>query len=111
MLTVVCAMEERAADAVRTDARNEEIVVGIVDGRLCTLKETCLATFAAQLQFPDYFGNNWDALTDCLRDFPWTENDAVILTLCADEMFLGDDLGFRTLLEILTDVASERQSR
>lgn len=38
-----------------------------------------LAKLALELRFPDYFGSNWDALSDCLRDFMWLEEDAVLL--------------------------------
>ncbi|MFV8752352.1 barstar family protein [Nannocystaceae bacterium ST9] len=31
------------------------------------------------LEFPDYFGFNWDALADCLRDFEGIEAHTVVL--------------------------------
>ena len=37
----------------------------------CTDKATLLARFASALQFPDWFGHNWDALSDCLTDLSW----------------------------------------
>jgi RNAse (barnase) inhibitor barstar len=30
-----------------------------------------LAQVARELDFPDYFGRNWDALSDCLADLSW----------------------------------------
>lgn len=38
------------------------------------LKETALA-----LRFPEYFGNNWDALADCLTDMSWHETDGFVI--------------------------------
>ncbi|RUS23551.1 hypothetical protein BC938DRAFT_474966 [Jimgerdemannia flammicorona] len=32
-------------------------------------KEDLLGTLAKELEFPSYFGRNWDALVDCLRDY------------------------------------------
>lgn len=31
------------------------------------------------LVFPDYFGDNWNALFDCLRDFSWISKRGVVL--------------------------------
>ena len=42
-------------------------VIAVAD---ITDKQSLLAAFARALHFPRHFGNNWDALLDCLRDLP-----------------------------------------
>jgi hypothetical protein len=34
-------------------------------------KAEVIARLAAALHFPDWFGHNWDALSDCLSDLGW----------------------------------------
>lgn len=41
-----------------------------IDGGSVPDGAALLARLARELQFPDYFGANWDALQDCLTDLP-----------------------------------------
>jgi hypothetical protein len=38
---------------------------------------TLFASLATSLQFPEYFGHNWNALDECLTDFHWLSPGAV----------------------------------
>ncbi|MEU6719178.1 barstar family protein [Nonomuraea sp. NPDC046802] len=40
----------------------------VVDGRACRTRAAFFEEVARALRLPDYFGRNWDALTDSLRD-------------------------------------------
>lgn len=40
-----------------------------------------LAKIAFAMKFPDYFGMNWDALSDCLRDLSWLDPKGVVVVL------------------------------
>ncbi|GAA2107631.1 barstar family protein [Actinomadura alba] len=40
----------------------------VVDGRACRTRAAFFTEVARVLRFPAYFGRNWDALADCLRD-------------------------------------------
>ncbi len=42
-------------------------------------KSELLAALASAGHFPDYFGGNWDALQDCLRDLSWISNRKVVV--------------------------------
>ncbi|WP_175931869.1 MULTISPECIES: barstar family protein [unclassified Burkholderia] len=42
-------------------------------------KNDLLEALASSLVFPAYFGFNWDALFDCLRDFSWLDEHDIVL--------------------------------
>ena len=44
-------------------------------------KNAFLAAIAKALQFPDYFGHNWDAFYDCLLDLPHGDGSGTLLVL------------------------------
>jgi hypothetical protein len=39
------------------------------------------SVISSAMQFPDYFGNNWDALDECLGDMEWLPSDGYLLVL------------------------------
>jgi RNAse (barnase) inhibitor barstar len=49
-------------------------------------KAGLLAAVAKALDFPDWFGHNWDALQDCLTDLSWrpAPGYAVVLENCRE---------------------------
>ncbi len=73
----------------------------------CTESGEVLARLSEQLQFPDWFGQNWDALSDCLTDFSWREAGGYVLVFeqLGDFRAAGDD-DFDTLIEILSDASA-----
>ena len=58
-----------------------------------------LEALARGLAFPAWFGNNWDALEDCLGDLSWRVGEAHLLVLANAERLAKDDLG--VLLDVL----------
>jgi hypothetical protein len=60
-----------------------------------------LKSIAAALEFPEWFGNNWDALEDCLSDLSWREAAGRVLLF--EGAVGGDELGI--LLDVLRSCA------
>ena len=64
-------------------------------------KKKMFSVLAKKFCFPDYFGNNWDALNECLRDFEWLPAKGYILFINnAEELFSQVPKLAGTLLEI-----------
>ena len=71
-------------------ARPEEVKTGFDslglkarEGSIADVKtdEDLFAVVASAMQFPDYFGNNWDALDECLGDMDWLPAEGYLLVL------------------------------
>lgn len=72
----------------------------------CTDKQDALARFAKALQFPEWFGGNWDALADCLADMSWRPAAGYLLLLeHAAGWREAEPEEFDTALEIIEEAA------
>lgn len=75
-----------------------------VDGREIQDREELMSAVATAMGFPDYFGGNWDAVDECLRDHP---GDLVIRN--AADLWRRLPREAAALAEIVTSAAAERE--
>ncbi len=54
-------------------------------------KADLLAILAEELSFPDYFGENWDALEEMLGDLSWLEPKRIVLAHESTPTQIGED--------------------
>jgi RNAse (barnase) inhibitor barstar len=74
----------------------------LVDGRACRTRAAFFEEVARALRLPDYFGRNWDALTDSLRDV----GAVTLIVAHAEELLSAEPPDqFTTLLAVLADAA------
>ena len=70
-------------------------------------KERLLQNIARALEFPDWFGGNWDALEDCLTDLSWRDAEGYVLLF--EQAKPGDELG--VLIDVLRTAAEHWAGR
>ncbi len=87
---------------IRADYAGKRYNVVEIDFKIVTTKSGILDLFSNQLQFPSYFGRNWDALWDCIKDLEWLreKNTAVLIK---NSSKLKDQQSYTTLIDILRD--------
>jgi hypothetical protein len=73
-------------------------------------KEKVLGVLARGLRFPSYFGWNWDALDECLRDLSWL-GEVKKITIVHDGLPFSPRAEHFTLYrELLADAVASLQS-
>lgn len=80
-----------------------------IGGRL-RRKQDLLRALATGLKLPKYFGHNWDALEECLRDLSWMPADASIVLL-HEQLPLADEDQRKTYIEILRNGLQAQKGR
>jgi hypothetical protein len=95
-------VDDPAARAARAGEHLARVPAGLRD------KAALLDALQGALSLPGYFGHNWDALDECLRDLGWIAAPRVVL-VHADLPLAGADR--RTYLEILRDDAGRHGGR
>jgi hypothetical protein len=68
--------EERSIGTAMYGWRDARLTVRTVRGSKMRTEARLFDEFAAALQFPAYFGENWSALDDCLTDLDWLPPEA-----------------------------------
>ena len=97
----------RIADGLFPHREEDELVayvpVDMEDGLVL------LRCLAGQLQFPGYFGHNWNALWDCLCDFSWTTKRKIFIVHEGLPVGLSEE-ELRIYLDILNRAVADWKS-
>jgi len=104
--------EEHIDRFVQSAQMERGIIARIIRGRRCSSVEALFQEWAAALQFPYYFGNNWDAFEECISDLEWLSGRAFVIFITQVERVLPSlNREFRMLLEILQSSVADLRSR
>jgi RNAse (barnase) inhibitor barstar len=70
-------------------------------------KQGLLDTLARRLEFPEWFGDNWDALEDCLMDLSWLDAPGYVIVLRdCDELIEQNPDDFIVAIEVFDGAAA-----
>lgn len=72
-------------------------------------KEALMERMARALEFPHWFGGNWDALEDCLADLSWSAAAGHVLLIEGAAQLPDDERGI--LVDILAAAATSWAER
>ena len=102
---------ERLQDASRSGAyrAGSDVVIleatrgSQIDVVPIELANDVFGVMAKSLNFPEWFGRNWDALEDCLSDLSWRQAGGYVLLFRNFEALDQDQLGI--LIDVLASSA------
>ncbi len=78
-----------------------------LDGACCRTSADFYSEIKTQFELPSYFGNNLDALYDCLMDLEWIMQDQLILWIEHADQLLIDEINDPDLLDDLVCTLDE----
>jgi|SRR6185369_4550914 len=98
-------------EAWRLSREREGFAVRIVRGKKMKTLDGLFNEWAAALQFPFYFGENWNALKDCITDLDWLNAKGYLIVILDADSVLCDAPDclsqMESLLEMLRLASSE----
>lgn len=79
-----------------------------IRGKRCRTKERLFQEFGAALQFPWYFGENWDAFDECICDLSWlTAAGYIIMVSNIDCVLPEQEKEFQIFIRLLNEASQE----
>lgn len=105
----LAAVQEREIDmAAPLVQDNLGVVTRIMRGSRCITPRALFGEWAAALQFPYYFGENWDAFDECITDLEWLPGTSYVFFVTHVDRVLADaDQEFDVFIDVLCNAAKE----
>ncbi len=75
-------------------------------------KKDFLNDVSKAMKFPDWFGGNWDALADCLKDLSWLQAKGWVVILEKSKHFCaGHRHEFEEAMDVMAEAAADWRGR
>ncbi len=85
--------------------------LGIINGNASTTLDDFYKEIKTALQFPNYFGNNLDALDECLNDLSGIEEEDIVLLIINYVSFLSEEESKKQIVaDIIANAEAENKS-
>lgn len=97
------------SDEILDAAQGSTLKVARIDLKGVSEKEALMQHIALALEFPQWFGGNWDALEDCLSDLSWSAAIGHVLLIEHADALAADERGI--LVDILASAAASWAAR
>jgi barstar (barnase inhibitor) len=96
---------DRLLWSLRSDSRGGKMMSVALRGRKMKERQGVFDEFGVALQFPYYFGENWNAFIDCIGDLGWLVCDGFVIVVrdACETLTDGDPDEFGLLIERLDD--------
>jgi hypothetical protein len=90
---------------LRGETVTANFFIGALRGRRMRRREGVFDQFGALLQFPPYFGENWNGFVDCMRDLDWLRASglAIVVFDAVEVLADGDADEFGLFLNVLAE--------
>ena len=87
---------------------NKESFVTGIDGTQCQTIESFLKQIGRAFSFPNYYGENLDALNDCINDLSWISKNNYILIINNFESFIIENKKDRKdMIDFFSEVSEQ----
>jgi RNAse (barnase) inhibitor barstar len=70
---------------------DKEYYIAVIDGTACRTMKSFLKEIARSFKFPSYYGQNMNALNDCINDLEWIDKPNYILVIKNSKDFLSKE--------------------
>ncbi|MCX4747440.1 barstar family protein [Kitasatospora sp. NBC_01287] len=85
--------------------------VARLDGEKMTDLQGVFEEFSRGLRFPAYFGWNWPAFSECLRDLAWIGSENYLLVISGSQFLLSDEPEEMNTFMKISEEAGRTRSR
>lgn len=93
--------DNRAPQELARIADERGLTLFYLDGELAPNEDAFLRNVAVAMSFPDYYGENWNALDECIQDLSWVPAAGYVLLYDGFERFARTDpAGWKIALDV-----------